>query len=589
MMVASMEHTTLIVGVPSTTVWSLASTLTRTDAMLSLTMTVTAATQDPAMIGREVLHTLQDWFEHKAAQDDVASFFAKLSLPDGVQVSLWYQDPTLSLFTVSHGGVGVIRQGAYFPILQGQSGVKSVQGKLLADDIVVFGTDRFWEMYPPKLASSGEPMRLAQSLATAEQSQSDPTVCGQVSVYRPASSQIAAPVDSVVVTPEVKEARQVSLPKLPQIWVQFGPQTKKIAIGVFAIVVVIGGLLALQQFSLGSRQRRIDAVLKPLESRFTEIVASGDARVSKEKNIAELLQDAQNAGKNSSNDIAIRSKLDELTGRIHQKYLEIAQRTELDHLSVFYDFRLITADFVASAVQYDEPGKLAVFLDTNHNKIVSLALEKKQPQSLSLTSDIGTLASLSIADRKAYVLGTKGIYEASLPLDTQGKQVASASSDWVSPSLIGSFGSNLYIFDAQARQVFRYDRSDLSASPAAWLKSKEGVELEKISSLSIDGDLWMGTSIGQIYKFTRGDRVPFRLSDILITPEGAIALYTSESAQHLYVLEPRAERLLVFDKSGKYMRTIACPDLAAATSFVVDETGKRVYILAGSLVYVLEL
>lgn len=580
-----MENLSLIIGIPTESVWSTSTEYAQGESRLTVSMTIRDQVGDASTVGRAFLHDLQSWIVTNPSSEDGIRFFARYAFPKNSEFVIWFESLGKSVFAVRGGIVGVKRQGKFFEIVALQKEFQCVRGELLPSDILIFGTTLFATRIVSILTAVNDPVSAAERFVNGEQGDLDAAVCGRV--QRLSTVQVTESVVPVNLQKTIRETTPST--QHNAIWLRFSPRYKKLlgALILVATLVVTG--MALQQFVLSLRQRRISGVTAPLTSRLSAIVSSSDSRMEKEKKLSQLIVDTTLAKTTVASDIAITRELNSFELKLQEEYKRIAKRKELENLSVFYDFRLITADFVASQIQYDVPGKLAVFLDTARGKIVSLSLEKKQPQALTLNSDIGKLLSLTVVDRKAFLLGKSGVYKVSLPLDTQGEIVASSSSQWVSPERIGSFAKNIYVLDPGSRQIYRYDRDDFSASPSAWLRGKEGVDFDAITSISIDGDVWMGTTQGKIYKFTRGERGNFSFLDIVQPPDTSISIYTAEFLPNLYVLEPRANRIVIFDKSGAYVSSIVCPDFGSATSIVVDENGKKAYVLAGSLVYEVEL
>ncbi len=568
------EQSSFLVGIPTETIWSSCSDLS--SGALKLILAITTIGPDASSAGKLAIAEFANWLKSDPTIEEAQRKLTAWPLAPDCQLVVWFEREGLSLFATNDGLVGVIRQGKYFQILRATQSLQVVSGTVHESDTLFFGTQAFASRV---LSNSLQTPNLFSHQST------EPDMCA----YLRRSLLDLHEEPTSVVSEKSKDVIPRRAYSARTFWLHVSPAYKKLLSYVIVVGVVLIGIALLQRFILSARDRRISGATAPLSKRLSAIEASTVARMEKEKQLDELVRDTNQAKVDNSSDPAIESKLEVFSLNLNSVYEQISKQRHIDHLPVFYDFRLISTDFVASEIQFDLLGKLAIFLDTARGKLVSLSLEKKQPQALSLNSDVGKLLSLTIVDRKAYVLGKAGIYEVSLPLDTEGKVVASASADWQSPERIGSFGTNVYVFDSQSRQIFRYDRGDFSSSPSAWLRGKGGVDLDTITSLSIDGDVWAGTSTGTLYRFTRGDRSQFSYQDIVHPPESSIALYTANLSNNLYVLEPRASRLVVFDKTGVYQYSIVCPDFAASTSLIVDEDTKRAYVLAGSLVYEVEL
>jgi hypothetical protein len=311
-------------------------------------------------------------------------------------------------------------------------------------------------------------------------------------------------------------------------------------------------------------------------------------KVAKIQALSALLTDLEQSRVQYASDRLISRRFDALFQSAKAEYEAISAQKEIAKLSVFYDFRLVAADFVASSFAFDRPGKLAVCLDRTQNRLLSLSLENKAPQTLSIADKLTESTAVTVQDRKAYVVGTQGVIELSLPLDTMGKLVASAPTDW-QPRLISAFGDNVYALDRKQRNILRFDVTDPTSSPSAWIKDKEGINFDELSSLVVDGDVWVGTTQGTVLRFSRGEQIGFKLEQAVSLPTSTIALYTTETSNLLYILEPRGKRLLVYQKDGTYVASVISPDLETASSVIVDEETQTAYILAGSLIYSVSL
>lgn len=588
---------TLLVGIPSTLVWSIAHVVSREERTLILTLTVRSSSVEASQTGKRYFEELLAWFDSAPTFEIATDFFARYVLPPECSGACAYIEDTRALFYVcGDASVHLLRAGSDLPIVMGTSTPQCVKGTLFAADILLVGTKVFFDSFATQLAGALDPQAAAQKLLSQTQTHELSDLCGCVFTFAPITPVIAEEPkeEKLFVPPEqlrptvAESGRSIPFVKRRRVfvWFSLSPSRRRILKFVIAGILFCAVLFAMQRFVLYRRQMRIQSATAPLQSRYDQIVdTSSSPRIEREQLLSDLLGDIDEASESSRSDPATSSTLFELRKKVQETYTEVSRQTYLEHLNVFYDFRLVTADFVASQVAFDAPGKLAVFLDSNRNRMVSLSLEKKQPQTLSLTEELGSALSLTIVDRKAYVLGSKGIYEVSLPLDTAGKNITPAGSDWREPKMIGSFAENLYVVDREARQIFRYDRSDPAASPSAWLRRKEGIEFESLNSLAIDGDVWLSTTTGKINKLTRGEPAGFALSDILAPPDSSIVVYTQEESELLYILEPRAKRIVVTKKSGEYVFSIVSPDLEAATGLIVDEEGKKIFVLAGSLVY----
>ena len=121
-----------------------------------------------------------------------------------------------------------------------------------------------------------------------------------------------------------------------------------------------------------------------------------------------------------------------------------------------------------------------------------------------------------------------------------------------------------------------------------WIKDKGEADLTKATSLTIDGNIYIATEQGQIYKFFTGNKEDFNLATIEPTLSGITKLYTSPDMDRIYILESNSKRIVVVNKEGAFVAQYLFDLLDQNISdFIID--GKTLYLTAGSKVYQAEL
>jgi DNA-binding beta-propeller fold protein YncE len=119
--------------------------------------------------------------------------------------------------------------------------------------------------------------------------------------------------------------------------------------------------------------------------------------------------------------------------------------------------------------------------------------------------------------------------------------------------------------------------------------NKKDLDFSQITSMAVDGDLWLGTKTGQVLKYTSGQPIAWNPAGLQTPLSTAVLIDTSETLTQLYVLEPAKQRLIVFDKSGQFLKELKSPTLASVTTFAVNESLKKAFLVSGSIVYELAL
>ncbi|MCX6048447.1 MAG: hypothetical protein NT075_25365 [Chloroflexi bacterium] len=160
---------------------------------------------------------------------------------------------------------------------------------------------------------------------------------------------------------------------------------------------------------------------------------------------------------------------------------------------------------------------------------------------------------------------------------------------WKTPTQLETFGGRLYIADEGAGQLFRYTSGNYGVAPESWFAPETTVNLAGLQSMSIDGDIWLLFSDGRILRYHAGEQEPFTLEnsvgladepvDMIVGDQGDSSIYLADSGQ---------ERILVFDKQGKYLRQLKAAEgnpLRGLSGLFVNEVTSSLFMLTQSALY----
>ncbi len=156
---------------------------------------------------------------------------------------------------------------------------------------------------------------------------------------------------------------------------------------------------------------------------------------------------------------------------------------------------------------------------------------------------------------------------------------------------LGLYNGRLYLADERSDQIFRYSPAGLAYDdpPAAWFDEQVRGDLAGLIAMGIDGDIWLLSEDGTLLRFREGQQLPFSLERI---PGLGGLLVDFAMAEHadgmLYLADATDERILVFDKEGRYIQQFVDAEdmaLAGLRGLFLDEVTDILYILTKSGVY----
>ncbi|MBT6334480.1 MAG: hypothetical protein HOJ29_00640, partial [Candidatus Magasanikbacteria bacterium] len=106
---------------------------------------------------------------------------------------------------------------------------------------------------------------------------------------------------------------------------------------------------------------------------------------------------------------------------------------------------------------------------------------------------------------------------------------------------------------------------------------------------AIDGNIFVLTSTGDLHKFTAGEKESFTIKGLEPTLSAPTRIWTHNTTEYIYILEPAEKRLITLDKEGKLIQQYTATEWQAPSSFIIDEEKGIAYILDSGIVYRISL
>lgn len=365
--------------------------------------------------------------------------------------------------------------------------------------------------------------------------------------------------------------------------------SKRVVTALIASVVVLAIIISvISFFALRARAEnaKAAALIRPYQEQLVQARATAQTDVlagrAQAQSVVESLVALETEQAQSSKQVqtAVATTLQQA----REVYTELSGKEEFSELPIFYDVRLATSDFVTSMATVQ--GNQAVFWDSEKKQTVVLNLETKNVFTKKF-DQLTALKAISAFEEENTVLLSEGVYQLPLTETAELTKIVEVGDSNRAATLINSFGSYVYVFNPEKRNIYRYaKKSDNTYSePVGWLQSPLGVQFTDVTSMAIDGDLWVSTRTGVIKKFSSGKASEFTIIGLQEPFATPIWLFTNEASANVYVLEPAKERVVILSKEGSFVREVKSNSLSAATNMFVNENIKKIFAVNGSIVY----
>lgn len=275
--------------------------------------------------------------------------------------------------------------------------------------------------------------------------------------------------------------------------------------------------------------------------------------------------------------------------------LTLAAQVNKAEPQLFYDVSLLKKNALASSLALD--GNNMAILDGAGKSVFSLDLLSKNGAILAGGEDLSGATDVGLHGDNIFVLTGEGISEISISEKKLSPTVISKDTKWKTIADLVSFGGNIYLLDTGKSRIWKYVATDvgLPAGRQGFSDLKEYLnpdtlpDLSHATDMAIDGSIWLGTTDGQILKFTQGQGSTYVPQGVDPDLDSETLVYTNDEDTNLYVLEKSRKRVVVLDKTGVYVAQYEWSGNLSPKQILVSEKLKKIFLLINGKIYTLDL
>ncbi|MDO8260707.1 MAG: hypothetical protein Q7T50_04405 [Candidatus Magasanikbacteria bacterium] len=397
------------------------------------------------------------------------------------------------------------------------------------------------------------------------------------------SSDSSLPPLSLPETSERKDIKEIITAKLKNLFTFPGLSSRKSKV-LLTLAIIFICLFFINIYTMKDREAKKAKILQ-----YENSIAS----IEKKQNQAEAFLLYNN--KEAANQIfpEIKTLLDSLiqeTDEQKAKYQELKTKYDLQNEKIGNVVRINNLSEITnlknlSAMANGEN----IILSTATNKLYIADSAEKSIYTLNLgdnsvTTATDTGASISALhtpkladDNKIYYLNQSSIieFDASEKINKIAIDLGTATNNF---SASANYNDKLYLLNTSESQIYKFNHADNTFNGGqTWLNSK--VDLSNAVDISIDGNVYVLKNNGEILKFLKGNKVAMEMETINPPFTNATAFFNSSDSKFIYILEPVNQRLVIFDKNGKFIQQYVSSQFTNLKDFAVDEKNKTLYFL----------
>lgn len=558
----------------------------------------------------EVLRKIDELAEDESKKGDLVSVLRELGEIKMEGVFCWMLldesgGRKVKIGGIGRVGLGMIRNGSYHRLLDDGSGQVMV-GSLRSGDVLVMGNKSWMEemKWEEKVKitdwgslcqeASGNQEKLVAGLVMSVGEEVDQTVelVGQLSQQRVGESPP---------TPEASEGRsskeserlagnkivgavtwkdRLKQIKMPSLLPSEGDRKKKMVLmagSVFLVIFLISVTIGSFKVVGEKKMAKIEAIFGPLEKKRLEAENIYSLNMIGAREILRLAKDELSSKTDGVVDKEILAKKEEYMKRWQATWDKVAGEQK-SILELFFNLGLVRSELMGEKIASD--GKSLWVVDKKLGVVVKLGISDKKAEVIMGKGEDGGWLDVAAAGNRVIVVGSKGISGI-----VEGKKVSGEYDGSVKEVVAGDvFGESIYLLDKGSSEIWKYVVSSSSIGDRRrWLTAGLIAKLEDGLDLTIDADIWVLRSGGQVDRFRRGNKEVFRLSDV---PEGfsPTKVAVSDSSMMIALLDSSRNRVVLFDKkTGGYAKQLTNNDLGRAIDIVWIDPKTLMVLIEGKL------
>ena len=256
--------------------------------------------------------------------------------------------------------------------------------------------------------------------------------------------------------------------------------------------------------------------------------------------------------------------------------------------TLFFDVGLLKKGAQVTHIAL-EKDRLAI-IDGVGKTLYQLDIAAKNGKIIGGGEDYLGARLVAIHGDKVYTLADSGIHETRTTDNKTVVNVIGKNPQWGQIVEMVAFGGNLYLLDTQKGRIWKYVATANGFSELReYLNPDTLPDLSRGSGMAIDGSVWVGTGDGKIFRFTQGKENTFVSKGVDPALGTDLVVFTSDEANHVYVLDRSGKRVVVLDKDGAYAAQYQWQGDLTPSAFAVSETQKKILLVARGALYSIDL
>lgn len=226
-----------------------------------------------------------------------------------------------------------------------------------------------------------------------------------------------------------------------------------------------------------------------------------------------------------------------------------------------------------------------VLVNRANEKLIVINPENREAKEITLPE--GSEGITGIAAGKTSVIvhvGSKKLISVNIDTGASSSLSFDASQE-KNITDITTYGSKLYILDAESQQIWRHQSVSGGFGTGAKYLQASATDLSNAVSLAIDANIYVLNSDGSVARFFNGGQDGFSISPIDPELKNGNSIWADADSETVAIADAQGKRIITFTKEGQLIGQYVSPVFKGPTDILGDAKAKKLYAIDNNILY----
>jgi len=359
---------------------------------------------------------------------------------------------------------------------------------------------------------------------------------------------------------------------------------------LFIISIVVG----VRNEFVSKKDQEASVTIKEIQRLYDEGIALLDLNALKSR---DRLLEAKSLITTAQKTVSTKTKEGRQLEELNRQITEVLPRATQDYEvtpELFFDVALLKSG--AKITQWALSDDQMALFDQATKTIFSLNVSSKSGKVIGGGSGFDSANLIALHGDTVYALMADGISTIDMKTSLAKQLIIKKAPEWGTIRGFVSFGGNLYLQDVDKSRIWKYvatETKDASASAKIkgfselreYLNPDTLPNLSQTLNMAIDGSVWLGSTQGQVVRFTQGKENTFYPKGVEPSLGVTLYVYTDDNCTFVYVYDKDNKRIVLFEKDGTYKAQYHLNTDMTISGLVASEKNSKVLFIADGKLY----